>query len=69
MIKVPIRDIEESVQNKQELYSLLSTTCKYSSLLFNDFIYMSIGQLFLPSYRNCTLDFMKAILSGKKKVL
>ena len=69
MIKVPVRDIEESVQNKQELYSLLSTTCKQKFNSINGHFIMFTGQLYLPSYRNCTLDFMKAVLSNKKKVL
>jgi hypothetical protein len=46
-------DLRSFVKSKEDLYVILSIE----------------GQLHLPPYDECTMDFMRAALSGKKKLI
>ena len=51
--QVVASDLRNFVKSKEDLYVILTIE----------------GQLHLPPYDECTMDFMRDILSGKKKVL
>ena len=53
MSKVVASDLRNFVKSKQDLYLILTIE----------------GQLHLPPYDDCTMDFMRDALAGRKKLL
>lgn len=62
--EVDISTLAGSVSNKRSLYNIMTIEGKLIH-----FLSIYIGQMYLPPYEECTIDFMKQVLSRKKKVL
>ena len=60
---LPPQVLAEKFKSKRDLYKLLVTDCKIFIRLT-----LILVKYFLPSYKQCSLSFIKQILSGEKKV-
>jgi hypothetical protein len=51
--RIHTRDMSQLFKSKKEIYTIL----------------MSQGQLYLPPYEDCTIDYLRDIFNGRKKVM
>ena len=58
---VPIEDLQSKFKSKLDLYTIMSVDRKYLSSIYK-------VNYFLPSIDKCPVAFLRAILSGGKKV-
>ena len=57
------QDFELKFRSKQDLYSRLTKDCAYCINYSSN-----IGQYYLPSFRRCSISFIKDLFSGEKYV-
>ena len=61
LIKVRIEELESKIRSKKDLYYILRQWC--------NIICIFLGQYYIPDESQCSIRFLKDVLSGKKKVI
>ena len=60
LIKVWIEELESKIRSKKDLYYILRQWCI--------FLFIFLGQYYIPDEAQWSIRFLKGVLSGKKKV-
>ncbi len=61
IVQLPPRQLSVKARSKQELYRLLVVEGKVLGFMF------AAGQFYLPPYQDVRMEFIRQLLSGKKK--
>ena len=54
-------ELESKISSKKDLHYILRQGCKKLQILW-------IGQYYIPNMNQCSITYLKDVLSGKKKV-
>jgi hypothetical protein len=61
MLAVDTSDLAPYIKSKKNIYNILANEGKFSKLIL-----IILGQVFLPPFDECTMDFIREIISGNK---
>lgn len=65
-VTVSLSDLQPFIKSKRNLYNIIATEGKYC--FFTYYQSTLLGQIYLPPFDECNLQFMKDLMKGKKKV-